>query len=224
MQPMTAGGNGGDGRDGGDTATAPGRAGPARTPVDWPATLTTARLTLRPVERADVPYAVRLWTDPRVRRYLGGPVPADVVRVRERHCAGVPGAFAAVRHEDGAVLGLVVAEADGHDGRTEVSYQFLPEHWGRGYAREAVAAVAAWARGAVRSPVPGVAAVTQRANRRSRRLLDALGAEPADDFAAWGEPQVLYVFPPTGPAGPTGLTEPARLTGPTRPAEPGPGR
>ncbi|WP_078868548.1 GNAT family N-acetyltransferase [Streptomyces sp. NRRL B-1347] len=185
--------------DGGTTAerpTAPVEA-PERLVLDWPTTLATERLTLRPVARPDVPHAVRLWTDPQVRRHLGGPVPADVVRARERHCVGVPGAFAVVRH-DGEVLGLVVAEPDGHDGRTEVSYQLLPEHWGHGYAREAVHAVVAWAGQAIRSAIPGVVAVTQRANTRSRHLLDTLGATAADHFVAWGEPQVLYVFPTPG--------------------------
>ncbi|MEI5103498.1 GNAT family N-acetyltransferase [Streptomyces sp. PmtG] len=178
---------------------APPRAAAARPPLDWPASLTTRRLTLRPVEEPDVPHIARLWTDPRVRRHLGGPVTEAVADARRSQCVGAPGAFAVARDGDGEVLGLVVAEHDGHEGHTEVSYQFLPEHWGQGYAREAVAAVVAWARGAVRSPAPGVVAVTQRANTRSRHLLGTLGATTTDDFVAYGEPQLLYAFPSETP-------------------------
>ncbi|WP_315986195.1 GNAT family N-acetyltransferase, partial [Streptomyces sp. adm13(2018)] len=46
-----------------------------------------------------------------------------------------------VRSADDVVLGLVSVEPAAREGETEVSYQFLPEHWGHGYAREAVGAV-----------------------------------------------------------------------------------
>lgn len=48
---------------------------------------------------------------------------------------------AVVRAADGVLLGIVTVEPGARDGETELSYQFLPEHWGHGYAREAVAAV-----------------------------------------------------------------------------------
>ncbi|MEV0255238.1 GNAT family N-acetyltransferase [Streptomyces sp. NPDC050732] len=169
--------------------------------TDGPRTgvLTTARLTLRPIERADVPSVSRLWTDREVRRHLGGPVAEDVVRERERRCVGAPGVFSVVRTRDSAVVGLVSVEPAARQGRTEVSYQLLPEHWGSGYAREAVAAVVATV--VTGDIVTGdVVAVTQEANSRSRRLLEALGAEPVERFVEWGEPQVLYAFTAPGSA------------------------
>jgi RimJ/RimL family protein N-acetyltransferase len=160
-----------------------------------PAALTTRRLALRPVAAADVPEIARLWTDLEVRRHLGGPVAGSVVRIREKRCVGAPGVFAVARRADGAVVGLVTVELGARDGRTEVSYQLLPEHWGRGYGREAVAAAVAWARGDAPSGAPGVVALTQQANLRSRRLLEALGATVEDSLVEWDEPQVLYAFP-----------------------------
>lgn len=52
------------------------------------------------------------------------------------------------------------------------------------------AALARWAR-----TVPGgpaVIAVTQRADHRSRRLLEALGLRLAETLVEFGEPQCLY--------------------------------
>ncbi|MFF3687927.1 GNAT family N-acetyltransferase [Streptomyces sp. NPDC002187] len=160
----------------------------------WPATLATTRLELRPVVSSDVPAIARLWTDAEVRRYLGGPVAEDVVRLRGQRCVGATGVFSVVRRKDDCLLGLVLVEPDARDGRTEVSYQFLPEHWGRGYAREAVAAAVSWASAEVTSKVPGVVAVTQEANERSRQLLDALGGVLVGRFEEWGAPQVMYRF------------------------------
>ncbi|MGV9881683.1 GNAT family N-acetyltransferase [Streptomyces sp. NPDC003006] len=162
-----------------------------------PPVLTTVRLVLRPIERADVPQLSRLWTDPEVRRHLGGPVAEDVVRERERRCVGAPGAFTVVRARDDVVLGLVTVEPAARQGRAEISYQLLPEHWGRGYAREAVGAAAGAAAGRVlasASDGTDVVAVTQEANSRSRQLLEALGARVVERFVEWGEPQVLYSF------------------------------
>ncbi|MFD9223133.1 GNAT family N-acetyltransferase [Streptomyces sp. NPDC060064] len=162
--------------------------------VHWPASLTTARLVLRPIETSDVPAISRLWTDPEVRRHLGGPVAEDEVRVREQRCVAAPGAFSVVRRADGVVVGLVTVQPGARDGRTEVSYQLLPEYWGCGYAHEAVAASVDWALDEVPSVAATVVAVTQEANRRSRRLLEGLGAVLVDTFVEWGEQQVLYVL------------------------------
>ncbi|MFJ3767209.1 GNAT family N-acetyltransferase [Streptomyces sp. NPDC090082] len=150
--------------------------------------LVTERLVLRAVRSADLPAVTRLWTDPEVRRHLGGPVIDSVVRIRQRRIVGAPGFHAVVRAEDGVLLGLVTVEAAGRGGETEVSYQFLPEHWGHGYAREAVAAAVARAL----ETAPSVVAVTQEANHRSRRLLEAVGLEHAESFVEWDARQVLY--------------------------------
>ena len=160
--------------------------------VPWPTSLSTARLVLRPVEAADVPAISRLWTDPEVRRYLGGPVAADEVARRQRGCAGLPGSFCAINCAGRTVLGLVAITPDSaRGGRAEVSYQFLPEHWGHGYAREAVSAVVTWAQQEI-SPVRPVVAVTQEGNDRSRHLLESIGMILTDSFVEFAAPQVMY--------------------------------
>ncbi|MEV4947763.1 GNAT family N-acetyltransferase [Streptomyces sp. NPDC053755] len=151
-------------------------------------TLTTERLLLRPVRAGDVPAVTRLWTDPLVRRHLGGPVTEQVVRIRQRRVVGAPGVHAVVRTSDRTLLGLVTLEPDARDGETEVSYQFLPEHWGHGYAREAVAAAV----GRALESAPSVVAVTQEANDRSRRLLEGIGMTHAESFVEYDAHQVLY--------------------------------
>ncbi|MER7949517.1 GNAT family N-acetyltransferase [Streptomyces sp. NPDC096079] len=168
--------------------TASPHASPPPTPAPPARPLVTERLVLRPVRSVDLPAVTRLWTDPEVRRHLGGPVIDSVVRIRQRRIVGAAGHHVVVRAEDGVLLGLVTVEEGGRDGETEVSYQFLPEHWGRGYAREAVGAAVA----RVLESAPSVVAVTQEANHRSRRLLEAVGLEHAESFVEWDAHQVLY--------------------------------
>lgn len=157
-------------------------------PTPGTASLSTERLLLRPVRAADVPAVTRLWTDPEVRRHLGGPVTEQVVRIRQRRVAGAPGVYAVVRTVDEVLLGLVTVEPAAREGETEVSYQFLPENWGHGYAREAVAAVVE----ATLRDTPSVVALTQEANHRSRRLLEAVGMTHVSSFVEYDAHQVLY--------------------------------
>jgi RimJ/RimL family protein N-acetyltransferase len=166
--------------------------------ASWPATILTDRLELRPVEQGDVPVISRLMTDPRVRKYLGGPAAADGLAPRLNACVGATTMFSVARRSDGAVFGLVVIDPDtAPDGRaggdTEVSYQLLPEFWNCGYGRESVSAAVSWAFQNIAPAPPVVVAITQEANRESRRLLEAIGmsqvARGFMEFDAW---QVKY--------------------------------
>jgi RimJ/RimL family protein N-acetyltransferase len=167
----------------------------------WPATILTDRLLLRPIEQADVPVVSRLMTDPRVRKYLGGPVSPDELASRLTSCVSATTLFAVVRRSDDAVFGLVVVdpetEPDGHaDGDAEVSYQLLPEFWGHGYGRECVSASVRWTFQNVSPEPPVVVAITQEANRESRRLLEAIGMTQVDRFMAFDAWQVKYSVDP----------------------------
>ncbi|MCL7489965.1 GNAT family N-acetyltransferase [Streptomyces sp. MCA2] len=177
--------------------------------ASWPATLCTSRLLLRPAEAGDVHAFTRLWTDPEVRRFLGGPVAEQQLALYQQHFAGRPYVFSVTTRDEAVVVGSVSVEADSRfDGRREVSYAFLPEYWGRGYGCEAVAVVVGWALEAIPSHDPSAVAVTQEANVRSRRLLESIGMQPVDSFVEFDAPQVMYSAGPQWSA-PAGESSPA---------------
>jgi RimJ/RimL family protein N-acetyltransferase len=129
--------------------------------MKWPIdTLVTERLRIREAVPADSGLFVRVLTDPVIRKHLGGPVPNDQLdeKVAEMHQRGV----FAVEAADATPIGLVIIGRH-RTGELELSYQFLPEHWGNGYALEACAAVLEWA---FREVAVGgrIVAVTQIAN------------------------------------------------------------
>lgn len=78
-------------------------------------------------------------------------------------------------------------------GDRELSYTFLPEHWGHGYATEACIAMLNLAStNACGNPGGRVVAVTQTANVRSRRVLEKAGMIVVDSFEEWAEMQTMY--------------------------------
>lgn len=109
----------------------------------------TARVEFRVWRASDAGLAARVWGDPRVMRYIGGPYSQQEIEERvAREVANeaalgvqywpvfVDGTFA-------GCCGLKPNEA-GHP-LYETGFQFLPDFWGAGYAAEAARAVIAYA-------------------------------------------------------------------------------
>lgn len=146
------------------------------------------RFTLRRPSESDVDALVRLRGDQAVRRHLGGAVSGDRAVTKARELIGSYAHFV-VEVASGELAGLVSLTPRGDD--LELSYEFFPDYWGRGMAREACAALL------YRSVLlpARLIAVTQRSNERSRRLLHALGFRQHEEFEEFGAVQVLYVHP-----------------------------
>jgi RimJ/RimL family protein N-acetyltransferase len=149
------------------------------------------RVRLRAVQGHDVTYLVELWTDDRVRRYLGGPLDPEAALTRATLAVGARNAFAVEQVGGGSLTGLC-SIGTYRTGDTEVSYEFLPAYWGAGYALEAVALVVQWAFDNLRPQ--RLIAVTQSANDRSRRLLHALGMTECDEFEEFDAAQTMYAI------------------------------
>src|SRR5687768_3110579 len=106
--------------------------------------LETDRLCLRRLCAADKPFVLQLIGDEDVRRFLGGPIP---IARREAAASGyfMTGdgqAVWLVETKDALrPVGLVFISRHRDGADSELSYQFSPEAWGRGYAIEATRVV-----------------------------------------------------------------------------------
>ncbi len=143
--------------------------------------LETPRLLLREMTEADADEVLRLSANPNVRRYIPGEPPPtnrdEALKIlRELVFPQYParlGRWACVRKEDGAFLGWCGVKHVVDAGEYDLGYRFLEEHWGRGYASEAAAAVLAYARRELAGKrVVGRAMVE---NRASVRVLEKIG-------------------------------------------------
>lgn len=147
---------------------------------------------LRRVDTSDEVFVAELLQDDVVRAYLGGPLPAELVPNAVRATTQHEWTLLAEERLCGLRMGLISFDDRAH-GLLELSYGFLPEFWGQGYAYEAVSASLQWARSIFGKTE--LIAVTQAANSRSRRLLDRLGAELLAEFVEFKTPQLSYRLP-----------------------------
>ncbi|SHN43761.1 GNAT family N-acetyltransferase [Cryptosporangium aurantiacum] len=135
------------------------------------ATLTTARLVLRPATDADVPALRAHWNRPEVRRFLFDDTPVGVAQARGL----LPDVWVVHKRTGTTFVGAVgLRQLDdvGH----EVLYSLEPTHQGSGYATEAAAAVVDHALDTLE--LPYVVAEVDEANVASAAVARRLGMTP----------------------------------------------
>ncbi|MCT8974046.1 GNAT family N-acetyltransferase [Microbaculum marinisediminis] len=143
----------------------------------------TERLVLRPYRADEADLLGLLLRDRRVVFW-------QTERVTERDVAGVLtrslalrprglGWFAAFRHDDGRFVGNAILQPLDGTEEIEIGYHLVPEAWGKGYAREAAAAVLDYGFQALR--LPRIVAVVLPENARSQRVLERLGLPYIED-------------------------------------------
>lgn len=150
-------------------------------------TIETARLVLEPQTSAHADELFVVLSDPAIYEFENAP-PASLealrLRCRKLESRRSPDGeeawlnWVARDRASGAAIGYVQATV-WPDRSALVAYEFGSAWWGRGLAREAVAAMIASLRSI--EGAGAVGAVFKRANFRSRRLLERVGMRAADD-------------------------------------------
>jgi RimJ/RimL family protein N-acetyltransferase len=126
--------------------------------------LESARLVLKPHILADFDDSFAMWRDPRTVAFIGGtPSTPDRAWQRVLTYAGLWsligfGYWSVRERETGAFVGEV-GFADFHrgtdpsfNGEPEMGWAIAPDHYGKGYATEAVMAALGWADAALQHP------------------------------------------------------------------------
>jgi RimJ/RimL family protein N-acetyltransferase len=156
-------------------------------------TLTTPRLWLRRWLPADRESFAAMNADPVVMEHLPGVIgrvesDAFVERI-EKHwrdhgfglwAVEVPAAASFIGFVGLAVPNFEPPFAHAADPCVEIGWRLAAEHWGRGYAVEAAAAVLTYAFGML--ALPEVLSWTVPANVRSRRVMERIGMTYVEEF------------------------------------------
>lgn len=150
----------------------------------------TDRLVLRPLNEDDQEALIALFTDPEVRRFVGGPMTAEAAKSATTVKGERWGHFMICDQVTGSVIGTVSFARKDVD--WDLSYQLAKSHWGQGLATEAVQAALRWFFGETDAPV--VTALTQEANVRSIQLLHRLGGSVTERTMYRDQPQLKFAI------------------------------
>lgn len=141
----------------------------------------TARLVLRRLSIADAPFILRLVNEPSWLQFIGDKGVRTLEDARNYLLNGPLamyardgfGLYLVERLPDRAPMGMCGLIRRATLPEVDVGFAFLPEYWGRGYAREAAIAVLEYGQHAF--GLLRVIAVTSPENERSIKLLEGIG-------------------------------------------------
>lgn len=156
--------------------------------------LSTSRCELRFLDLQDKLSVLALLQNAQTRQYLGGPLSLELAQQRWVDWfqnASEPIWSVRQRKEDG-FLGLIFLLPHHDADAPELSYLFVPEFWGQGYAYESVLAVREYATETL--GFKRLLAETQSANLPSCRLLNKLDFQEINCFMRFGAQQSLYQY------------------------------
>lgn len=158
----------------------------------------TKRCSLTLVQEEDRQDVAQLFVNPEVRTYLGGVRDRDTVKsiLDEMLAPEDDSCNWVVREkETQEFIGLMTLDLHHEGVDQELSYQFLPEWWGQGYATEAAAVIIDYALKELQ--LPALVAETQSANTPSCRLLEKLGMKLERKVSRFGAEQSIYAIRPS---------------------------
>ena len=133
----------------------------------------------------------------KVRKFLGGPIEKSEAIERATYITGDHQELCwSVLDKSGDFLGFIIVHEHHDSENLEVSYQFLPETWGKGYAFEAMQVVLEHL--FEKLGIDQVLAETQQKNLQSIRLLKKLGFCELKLLERFGETQILFAKQASG--------------------------
>lgn len=155
--------------------------------------MNTTRCRIEIFNKDDISCAVRLYTDENVRKHLGGVVDEATAREKISKWVNSNNIYFSVKlYRTGEFMGMISVGDYYNDIDQEISYMFLPEYWGNGFAFESISYVMEYCRSEMK--LNRLIAETQAANTASCRLLERLGYVLSEQVTRYGELQNVYVY------------------------------
>jgi len=152
--------------------------------------LSSKRCLIKKIKREDEKDIKKLYTSEKVRKYLGGIMDGYGLEKKISELIEKDnGCWKVINKETLEFMGLI-SVGKHHDGKyDEISYEFLPEYWGMGYASESINEVIQYI--FVEMKLPKILAETQLKNEKSVKLLEKLGFIFVKELERFGEKQVI---------------------------------
>lgn len=152
----------------------------------------TSRCELTTLQSCDRDLVIKLYTDAEVRRFLGGVVNEQSIRLRflQMLKPGTETQHWVIRVKNNSSIGIVSLGKYYNNIDTEISYQLMSEWWQKGYGTEATKAIVTY--GLKVLNLPRVIAETQIDNIASCRLLERIGMRLERTVERFGAKQGIF--------------------------------
>lgn len=156
--------------------------------------ISTKRCTISRLDENDIDEAVNLFIDDRVREFLGGSLTSEqAITKLKGWVVDETSYYFCIRLSDtNAFIGLVYVCPYHDKDYKELSYEFLPDYWNKGYAAEVIEKVLVICKTSLH--LTEIISETQLKNERSRKLLEKLGYVVKDEIIRFGEKQLVYSY------------------------------
>lgn len=155
--------------------------------------LETNRCKLLEIQARDFDDVKQLYLDSEVRKFLGGVIEEKdcLIKFNQMLKLKVDQWHWVIREKQSMVfIGLISLDPHVDGLGKEISYQILPNWWGKGYASESVKSVLEFAFDKINLDV--VVAETQSANLQSCKLLERVGMRLENKVIRFGAEQSIY--------------------------------
>lgn len=153
----------------------------------------TERCFMNTFQQSDYMDVKKLYVNQEVRKFLGGTRQENSIELvlNDMLNSGTDSMYWVVREKHTDDFMSLVSLDPHHDGDyLEISYQLLPNWWGKGYASEVVQLLIHYALNELN--LSKVIAETQTANTSSCKLLERLGMELERTISRFGAEQAIY--------------------------------
>lgn len=145
------------------------------------------------VQDSDYKKVGELYSNERVRKFLGGIVSNERFHGsfdNMINCDENSFYFVVRLKDNNEFIGLISLDKH-HDGfSTEVSYQFMPQYWGYGYAEEVIKWIISYAFDEL--TINKLVAETQSVNKASCKLLQKVGMSLEQIVSRYGAEQYIF--------------------------------
>ncbi|WP_078544504.1 GNAT family N-acetyltransferase [Litchfieldia alkalitelluris] len=157
--------------------------------------MNTKRCLLNVLDKKNYEDIRNLYTNTEVRKYLGGTRDDNTIKDHFLNIlqSKADSYYWAVNEKAmKEFIGLVSLNPHHNGESVEISYQFLPKWWGKGYGKEVVNKIIEFA--FEKLNLSELVAETQAANVASRKLLESVGMKPHQTVKRFGAEQVIYII------------------------------
>jgi ribosomal-protein-alanine N-acetyltransferase len=162
----------------------------------------TERLIMRDLLPEDAPGMFALDSDAEVHKYIGGrPVKTiddsrKVIEIiRAQYISNGIGRWAVIEKTTEQFIGwsglkLITEPINGHNNYLDLGYRFMPQYWGKGYAKETAKASADFAWNTLKAS--RLCGIAHEQNIASRKVLESVGLQQKELFEFDAAPHVWY--------------------------------